>query len=635
MMAGTAGFGMTAIRSQRHLDSRNRLPQDRRSLPVMTVIMFFVAAFVPVHAARQKPNVIIVLTDDQGYGDLSLTGNPVLKTPNMDRLAREGVQFTNFHVDSYCTPTRSALMTGRYCQRVGGWGTVNGRNMLRDDEVTMADVFRHNGYRTGHFGKWHLGTSYPYRPVDRGFDEWLGHGDGGTGCTTDYWGNDRVNDHYIHNGRWEDDPRPGFEGDVFFDAAMKFINDNRDRPFFTYLALYNPHSPCSIPDKKWVESYAGKKVPADFYATIERIDHNLGRLRDFLKEEELADNTLLIFLTDNGTAEGEKVFNAGMRGKKGTPYEGGHRVPCFLYWPDGGFDKPASVDRLTAHLDVLPTLVDLCGLQMPKAVKFDGISLGPLLANPRSDWPARTIVMGAPHNVTTANYQSPSHGHGTVMTERWRLVNLDELYDMQSDPGQSRDVAADHPQIVRELRAAYEKYWKDVSARDHGWRGRPIVGSTHEPVAELCSEDWYTTKGRCPWNQGAVAEGDSSCGRWPVRVAAAGSYRVEVRRWPRQVDAPINGVPPNTKVVDAWLRELPVDGLLYGGKPRALPVAKVHLRIGDDVQEAEVADGESVKVFRVELSDGLTDIEATLIDRDGRTLSSAYYVSVTAVQTEH
>ena len=189
---------------------------------------------------------------------MSLTGNPVLKTPNMDRLAREGVQFTNFHVDSYCTPTRSALMTGRYCHRVGGWGTISGRNMLRDDEVTMADVFRHNGYRTGHFGKWHLGTNYPYRPIDRGFDEWLGHGDGGTGCTTDYWGNDRVNDHYIHNGRWEDQPRPGFEGDVFFDAAMQFIRDNKNRPFFTYLAVYNPHSPCSIADPKWAGSLPGQ-----------------------------------------------------------------------------------------------------------------------------------------------------------------------------------------------------------------------------------------------------------------------------------------------------------------------------------------------------------------------------------------
>ena len=173
-------------------------------------------------ATAGKPNVLLILTDDQGYGDLSCTGNPVIKTPHMDALCNEGLRLTNFHVDSYCSPTRAALMTGRYAHRVGAWGTISGRNMLRDGEVTMADLFRHNGYRTGHFGKWHLGGNFPYRPMDRGFDEWLGHGDGGTGTTGDYWGNDRVNDTCIHNGRWEH--TKGFEADVFFDAAMRFAS---------------------------------------------------------------------------------------------------------------------------------------------------------------------------------------------------------------------------------------------------------------------------------------------------------------------------------------------------------------------------------------------------------------------------
>ncbi|MCX7007864.1 MAG: arylsulfatase [Kiritimatiellaeota bacterium] len=607
----------------------------KRTLTILTALLLVPLAALDAAdktTPANKPNVIIVLTDDQGYGDLSLTGNPILKTPNMDRLAREGVQFTNFHVDSYCTPTRSALMTGRYSHRVGGWGTVNGRNMLRDDEVTMADVFRHNGYRTGHFGKWHLGTNYPYRPIDRGFDEWLGHGDGGTGCTTDYWGNDRVNDHYIHNGQWETQPRPGFEGDVFFDAAMQFIRENKTRPFFTYLAVYNPHSPCSIPDLKWAAPYRGKKVPGDFFATIAHIDENLGRLRQFLHDEGLARNTLLIFLSDNGTAQGEKVFNAGMRGKKGSPYDGGHREPCFLYWPAGGFDHPQTVDRLTAHLDWLPTLVDLCGLQLPKPVKFDGVSLNPLLVNPHADWPDRKIVMGAPHNDAGANYQPPSHGHGAVMTDRWRLVNLDELYDMPADPGQTRDVAKAHPDILNKLRAAYEKYWVDVSARDVGWRGRPIIGSARQPVTDLCGEDWYTTQGTCPFNQGAVAAGRASFGRWPIRVAEAGNYRVEVRRWPRELDAPMAGVPTGTKVVDAWLDGGPVRGTLYGGTPTAVPAAKVRLKIGNVVQEADVAAGDTVKAFVVQLAAGPTDVEATLLDKAGHALCSAYYVSITGVK---
>ncbi len=576
-----------------------------------------------------KPNVILVLTDDQGYGDLSITGNPILKTPNMDRLAREGVQFTNFHVDSYCTPTRSALMTGRYAHRVGGWGTVNGRNMLRDDEVTMADCFRHNGYRTGHFGKWHLGTNYPYRPIDRGFDEWLGHGDGGTGCTTDSWGNDRVNDRYMHNGRWEEPPRPGFEGDVFFDAAIQFIRENKGRPFFTYLALYNPHNPCSLPDPKQAEPHQGKDVPGDFFATIARMDQNLGRLRQFLKEEGLTDNTLLVFLTDNGTAHGEIVFNAGMNGKKGSPYDGGHRVPCFLYWPAGGFNMPATVDRLAAHLDLLPTLADLCALQLPKPVKFDGVSLKPLLAGPRAEWSERTLVMGAPNNHVGPNAPPPAFGKGcAVMTDRWRLVNDRELYDMTRDPGQRRNMADENPAVVNQLHAAYQTYWADVSANDQGWRGRPILGTTNAPEVELCSEDWFTTQGNCPWNQGAVAAGKAAFGRWPVRFAEAGNYRIEVRRWPRELQAPIAGVPTDKKVVDAWLDGSPVNGTLYKGDPKALPVVRVELKIAGQVQTADVGDAETVKVFTVAVTAGPADIEATLLDKAGKALCSAYYVTV-------
>lgn len=580
-----------------------------------------------------KPNVIVVLTDDQGYGDLSLTGNPILKTPNMDLLAREGVQFANFHVDSYCTPTRSALMTGRYSHRVGGWGTVNGRNMLRDDEVTMADVFRHNGYRTGHFGKWHLGTNYPYRPIDRGFEEWLGHGDGGTGCTTDYWGNDRVNDHYIHNGQWEKQQRPGFEGDVFFDAAMQFIRANKNRPFFTYLAVYNPHSPCSLPDQKHAEAYQGKKAPACFYASIARIDDNLGRLRQFLKEEGLADNTLLIFLSDNGTAHGEDVFNAGMQGKKGSPYDGGHRVPCFLYWPTGGFNMPATVDRLVAHLDLLPTLVDVCALQLPRPITFDGTSLKPLLVSPRADWPARTLVLGTPHNQTGPNATPPEAGKNcAVMTDQWRLVNDRELHDMPQDPGQKRNLAAEKPEVVNLLRDAYRKYWADVSAHDQGWRGRPIVGTTNAPVVELCGEDWLTTKGSCPWNQGAVAKGAPAFGRWPIRVAEAGTYQIEVRRWPRELQAPLAGTPSDTKIVDAWLDGGPVSGTLYKGVPRALPVGRVELKIAGHEQTAAVASADTVKVFTVSVAAGPTDIEATLLDQDGKPLCSAFYVSISKTE---
>lgn len=591
------------------------------------------APFSPsLHPAEaRKPNVVIVLTDDQGYGDLACHGNPFLKTPHLDRLRDESVRFTDFHVDSYCTPTRAALMTGRYAHRVGGWGTISGRNMLRDGEVTMADVFRYNGYRTGHFGKWHLGSSYPYRPTDRGFDEWLGHGDGGTGCTTDSWGNDRVNDHYIHNGRWEDTPRAGYESDVFFDAAMQFIRTRQHQPFFVYLATYAPHSPCSIPDPHWAADYRDN-VPlrtAYFYSSIARVDQNLGRLRAFLRAEGLCDNTLLIFLTDNGTAEGDRVFNAGMRGRKGSPYDGGHRVPCFFHWPAGGFAKARAVDRLTAHLDWLPTLVDLCALRLPRPVELDGVSLRPLLADPRAPWPARTLVLGTPLNQTGPNPTPPRYGTNcAVMTDRWRLVNDKELYDMTADPAQNRDLAGERPEIAGELRAAYERYWESVSAHDEGWQGRPIIGAPASEEVELCAEDWYPAQGNCPWNQAAVAGGAAAFGRWPVRIAEAGAYRVEVRRWPRETGAPLAGLPAAPKTVDAHLPDGPVGGLLYGGAPKALAVARVRLKIGAGIQEAVAKPADQAAVFAATLQAGPTDIEATLLDPAGQPLCGGFYVSV-------
>ncbi len=589
----------------------------------MKRILFILTALLlasPAAEIASKPNVIVVITDDQGYGDLSITGNPILKTPNLDRLANDGVQLTNFHVDCFCTPTRAALMTGRYAHRVGGWGTVNGRNMLRDGEVTMADIFRHSGYRTGHFGKWHLGANFPYRPTDRGFDEWLGKGDGGTGCTTDFWNNDRMNDHYIHNGQWEKKTRPGFEGDVFFDAAIDFIRENKTRPFFTYLALYNAHNPCSLPDAKTTNG---------FFETITRMDENFGKLRQCLKEEGLAENTLLIFLTDNGSAGGDKVFNAGMRGRKGSPFDGGHRVPCFLSWPASGLEMPATADRLTAHIDLLPTLVDVCALDLPKPVKFDGISLKPLLSDSRPNWPERTLVMGAGGNKTGPDAPPPSFGSNcAVMTDRWRLVNDEELYDMTNDPGQRRDIADDQPDVVKQLHAAYQNYWTDVSADDKNWRGRPILGSEKAPQVDLCAEEWFTTKGNCPWNQAAIANGAAAFGRWPVRFAEAGTYQIEVRRWPREIKAPIAGVPNVEKTVDAWLDGRPVDGLLYGGKPRALPVSRVELKIVGQVLTADVSTEDSVKIFNVEVPAGPADIEATLLDKNGKALCGGYFVSI-------
>ncbi|MHC4214116.1 MAG: sulfatase-like hydrolase/transferase, partial [Planctomycetota bacterium] len=254
-----------------------------------------------IRAKGRGPNVVLVITDDQGYGDLSCHGNKILKTPNLDKLYSQSTRLRDFHVNPTCSPTRAALMTGRYCNRTGVWHTIMGRSLLRKDEVTMADVFRDSGYRTGIFGKWHLGDNYPFRPMDRGFDDVLVHRGGGIGNTQDYWGNDYFDDSYFRNSKPEK-----FEGyctDVWFAEAMKFIEANKDRPFFCYLTTNAPHGPFRVPEK-YSQPYKNKGIVANFYGMIANIDENFGRLEAKLKELELDDDTILIFMTDNGTAAG-------------------------------------------------------------------------------------------------------------------------------------------------------------------------------------------------------------------------------------------------------------------------------------------------------------------------------------------
>ncbi|MBC8877031.1 MAG: arylsulfatase, partial [Planctomycetes bacterium] len=401
--------------------------------------------------AHRVPNVILVLTDDQGYGDLACHGNPMIRTPNLDRLHAESVRLTDFHVSPLCTPTRAGLLTGKDPVRLGAWGTTWGRSLPSADAVTLGDVFAASGYQTGCFGKWHLGDSYPYRPRDRGFREVLIHGGGGVGQTPDYWGNDYFDDTYFHNGTPE--KFQGYCTDIWFDAAMRFIEANRSGPFFAYIPTNAPHGPFNVAEKYSKLYSDDPNVPnAAFYGMITNIDENMGRLVEKLDALGIAENTILFFMTDNGTAagfRGGKGFNAGMRGAKGSLYEGGHRVPCFIRWPGGGLTGPRDVDRLAAHIDVLPTLVDLCGLKTPEGATFDGVSLAPLLLGQNDRLADREVFVQFRQSA-----DPPEKWKGAVMTERWRLVGGRELYDVDQDPGQNRNVAADHPEVVRRLRAA-------------------------------------------------------------------------------------------------------------------------------------------------------------------------------------
>jgi hypothetical protein len=375
-----------------------------------------------------------------------------------------------------------------------------------------------------------------------------------------------------------------------------------------------------------LQPYAGKVSPtvADFYATISNIDKNIGELRELLRREGLEKNTLLVFLTDNGSAR--NPFPAGMRGQKGSQYDGGHRVPCFVHWPDGGIKTPKTVDRLTAHLDLLPTFVDLCSLQLPKPVRFDGTSLRPLLLDAQPVWPDRTLMNGTVYNGVPL--PRPKWTKGAVMRQNWRLVDGKELYDLATDPGQKVNVAPAHPKIVEELKATYETYWQDVTAETQDWLktlGRPIVGTAAQRELYLCSEDWVDDG--CSWNQGSVAEGAKKFGPWRIRVQTPGVYRLEVRRWPREADALMSGVPPEKSTApDAWLHGKPVTRLLYGDRPpKALPVAQVSVKIGGQTLHSRVQPEDRAAVFEVTLTAGEQTIEARLLDASGASLAGAYF----------
>ncbi|MEM7316871.1 MAG: arylsulfatase, partial [Planctomycetota bacterium] len=518
-------------------------------LSVPALLLFATIAFSnlfsPSTFAAEKPNVVIVITDDQGYGDLSCHGNTVLKTPNLDALHGESLRLTDYHVSPTCSPTRSAFLTGHWTNRTGVWHTIMGRSMLRKNEVTMGQIFKDAGYATGMFGKWHLGDNYPFRPEDRGYTEVMRHGGGGVGQTPDYWDNAYFDGSYWHNGTPE--PVKGFCTDVFFDYAKRFIKSQKEagKPFLAYIATNAPHGPMHSPEE-FSQPYTEKGVGvANFYGMIANIDKNVGDLRSFLAEEGLAENTIFIFTTDNGTSSGSKVFNAGMRGQKGSEYDGGHRVPLFLRWPAGGLDEARDVKPLTAHVDVVPTLIDLCGIASPEGVKFDGTSIRALLESKSVDWPDRILVTDSQRVKDPIKWRKSA-----VMTSQWRLVNGKELYDMSSDPGQKSNVASGHPEVVARLTAFYDAWWEELLPTFSNATAI-YLGHPGENPARLTSHDWITT-GSTPWNQGHVrraTNGDRNTGFWNVEVIEDGNYTFRLRRWPEETDMPINAsLPPGAAV---------------------------------------------------------------------------------------
>jgi arylsulfatase A-like enzyme len=414
-----------------------------------------------------RPNIILILTDDQGYGELGCHGNPIIKTPNIDRFHAQSTRFTDFHVSPTCAPTRTSIMTGRHEFRSGVTHTILERERMSLKATTIAQVLKSAGYSTGIFGKWHLGDEDAYQPEKRGFDEVFIHGAGGIGQTYpgscgDAPGNTYFNPAILHNRVFE--KTQGFCTDVFFAQATKWIDQKREgsSPFFCYITPNAPHGPYVCPEQ-YAKMYEGKGLDKNaiaYYGMISNIDDNVGKLMEKLKEWKLEQNTLVIFMTDNGHSIG-KLYNAGMHGAKGTPYQGGTRVPSFWRWP-GVLKAGVDVDKLTAHIDIFATFATLAGAKIPENIQLDGRSLLPLLTDANAPWPDRTLFT---HVGRWPKGEDPSGWKFrgcAVRNTRFRLVNNRELYDIQNDPGESKNVIDQHLEAVAAMRAAYEKWWAEI-----------------------------------------------------------------------------------------------------------------------------------------------------------------------------
>ena len=488
-------------------------------------LILLASACEPVAEEPDRPNIILIMTDDQGWAQLGSHGDPVLQTPRLDAMAAESVEMTRFYVSPVCAPTRAALMTGRYNYRTGVVDTYLGRAMMAPDEVTIAEMLRDSGYRTGIFGKWHLGDNYPQRTVDQGFQASVVHKGGGIGQPSDPPGSD-----YFDPVLFRDGVQESFEGyctDVYFDEAIRWIGDGTGEPFFAYIPTNAPHSPYLVPDS-YREPYADQGLSdkdARIYGMITNIDDNVGRLLDHLETQGLSGNTIFIFMTDNGPTT--RLYHAGLRAQKASVYEGGIRVPFLVRWPDRL--EPRKIDSMGAHIDLTPTLLASAGVAPPSGAEFDGINLLPLWGGEVSELADRTYFVQAHRGNQPERYRAFA-----AVEQQYKLVQplsfrdsppegaAIELYDLIADPSETTDLAANLPEVVERLKAGYDEWFDDVSASRGFEAVRFMVGSDQQQRVTLTRQDWRmeTPDG---WGRG-----EKVLGKWEVDVASEGPFDIEV-----------------------------------------------------------------------------------------------------------
>jgi arylsulfatase A-like enzyme len=596
--------------------------------PLLVLLPLVLGSTLLLRAA-EKPNVVFILTDDQGYGDLAAHGNPILKTPKLDALHAESLRFTDFHVAPMCTPTRGELMTGISAFRNGATAVCEGRSLPRAELPMMAQFFKDSGYRTGHFGKWHLGDNHPFRPHDRGFDESVHNGAWGIKSLAEYWDNDAYDDIYWRNNHMEQ--FEGYNTDAFFREAMEWIDEvegepstgsGQGKPFFAFIPTTAAHVPFIVPEK-WSKPYEHLGSPGkEFYGMVANIDHNIAKLDAYLEKKGLKENTILIFMTDNGTVmggraapnslalthgtQGEKAkpvtfFNAGMRGKKTSEYDGGHRVPFFLRWPEGGYNKGRDINALTHSTDVLPTLIELCGLKTNrKNEAFDGHSLVPLIIGKEEALDARKIVVQY-----RAIFKKWS---GAVLWKKWRLVNGQELYNVASDPGQTDNIYDKHPDVVRTMRNHYEQ-WVSRTEPIMEQTNYVTVGTPKEPVTWLSACNWTGSYADNWKNLASVNE--DKFGNWNLHMKTTGDYEISLYMFHPKINNPLN------QSFNGYT-EVP-----------ARPVAKARLIVDGKMRTQTIQPGATHATFSVLFTKGKKPVlEGQFLDADGNPLSGSFFTFV-------
>ena len=562
------------------------------------------------------------MTDDQGIGDLSCHGNPYLNTPNLDAFYDDAVRMTDFHVSPLCTPTRGAIMTGRYPINNGAWATFKGRDVLSEGTTTMPGVFKQNGYKTAIFGKWHLGDNYPSRPTDCGFDVAVHHHSGGVGELSDYWGNNYFDDMYFVNN-----VPTQFEGyctDVWFSEAMKFMKNqkNEEEPFFIYLPTNAPHSPLAVADEysaPFKELEGKKYYSANYMGMIINIDDNFGKLTKFLDDEDLAKNTILIFMTDNGTQYGydeqkEWGHNKGFNGNKGGKLEGSHRVPFFIRWPNGKIKGGKDVNTLAAHVDMLPTLASLCNIDISENMPLDGLDFSALLTDKKAKLQERTVFV---HH--RQDWRPPTPLQNTcLMKDDWRLVNGKELYDVVKDPKQKNNLYAKYPEIVDMLLEDNEKFIAQ-SKKNAVYNEIPVsvVGNPAQNEITLTVQH-AIGEGPGIWQPEQVAAGMKNVNNThALDVECDGWYEISCCRWPKECPGPIVGVPAHNP-----------KGGIYDYK--VISPNKVQISIANQMFEKNIVENDTSVSFKVYLSKGKTFLTNDFIE--GKKKYGVYYTYVKFIE---